>query len=195
MPALPPGLAGVADIKKKTSITVQKTTLLFLHEKRSAPFRLCKNDPVTSESPADAVIVPARAITVKFKTCHLTSSTPTELATLRASMQFIVQESSQEWLVVSDTKAILNCLTSSFHHGFNKHLMADITLLHHHAIDKDHSIAHQWTPGHCGIYGNDSGDKVAQRAQDGIHCIALLSREPCSYKSSLDSKQTDTGPL
>ncbi|XP_075723948.1 uncharacterized protein LOC142766021 [Rhipicephalus microplus] len=52
-------------------------------------------------------------------------------------------------------------------------LAAEIRILHHQAIEKQHSIVYQWIPRHCGIYGNDHADEAARSAHDGTQYTAI----------------------
>ena len=115
------------------------------------------------------MFIPAKSVTIKFKTSHLTSSTAAELAAIRAALEFVVEQPSQAWSIFSDSKAAFQCLMSPFRYGPNEQLVAAIRLLHHHAIEKQHNIAYQWIPGHCGIYGNDRADEAARSAHDSDH--------------------------
>uniref|UniRef100_A0A131YXR6 Tick transposon n=1 Tax=Rhipicephalus appendiculatus TaxID=34631 RepID=A0A131YXR6_RHIAP len=62
---------------------------------------------------------------------------------------------------------------SPLRHGPNEQLAADIRLLHHHAIENQHSIAYQWIPGHCGIHGNDRADEAARSAHDATQSTSI----------------------
>uniref|UniRef100_L7LY72 ribonuclease H n=1 Tax=Rhipicephalus pulchellus TaxID=72859 RepID=L7LY72_RHIPC len=170
-------IPGIQRKKQSSNLALQQATLLFLHEKHSGRLHIYTDGSVSSASSAGAVVIPEKSVTIKFKTSHLTSSTAAELTAIRAALEFVVKEPPQAWSIFSDSKAALQCIMSPFRRGPNEQLVADIRILHHRAVEKQHNIVYQWIPGHCGIYGNDRADEAARSAHDALHCAAIpLSR-------------------
>lgn len=129
-----------------------------------------------SGSSTGAFVIPSRSITVKFKTSHVTTSTGSELAALRAAVEFVTQESPSRWAIFCDSKAALQCVRS-LRRGNYHQMVYRINEICHRAADQGHDIVLQWLPGHCGISGNHLADDAARCAHDGAPTLLIpLSR-------------------
>uniref|UniRef100_L7LY27 Putative tick transposon n=1 Tax=Rhipicephalus pulchellus TaxID=72859 RepID=L7LY27_RHIPC len=176
-PAIPPWCfippevhLNVPGIRKKSELSspvLKQLSLILLHEKYADHVHVYTDGSTTLQRSSGAVVVPAKAITVSFKTDHPTTSTAAELAALRAALRVVNHEQPQRWSVFSDSKAALQSLLSALRHGPYEQLVFEVRYLLHTSIEKGHHVKFQWLPSHCGVIGNEHADNAARSALQG----------------------------
>lgn len=176
----------VPGIRKKAELSapaLKQMILLMLHEEYKDHVKLYTDGSTTVGGSAGAVIFPARAETIQFRTSHKTTSTAVELAALRSALRRIDQETPQKWSIFTDSKPALQCLHNALRRGPQDQLALEIRQLYHHLIDEGHDISFQWLPGHCGIIGNEHADNAAKNAhENGVMEPIPLSRSDAAAK-------------
>uniref|UniRef100_L7LZE3 Putative tick transposon n=1 Tax=Rhipicephalus pulchellus TaxID=72859 RepID=L7LZE3_RHIPC len=160
----------VPGIKKKAELSspvLKQLSLRLMHEKYTDHVHIYTDGSTTIRSSSGAVVVPARGVTVSFKTDHPTSSTAAELAALRTALCVLNREQPQRWSIFTDSKAALQSLLSALRHGPYEQLVFEIRHLIHTSSEKGHQVTFQWLPSHCGVIGNEHADNAARSALQG----------------------------
>uniref|UniRef100_L7M1K8 Putative tick transposon n=1 Tax=Rhipicephalus pulchellus TaxID=72859 RepID=L7M1K8_RHIPC len=173
-PSMPPwGLIrptvhlSVPGIRKKSELSspvLKQLSLLLLHERYADSVHIYTDGSTNLQFSSGAVVVPARAITISFRTDHPTTSTAAELAALRAALCFVNREPPQQWSIFSDSKAALQSMLSALRRGPYEQLVFEIRGLLHASHEKGHHVTFQWLPSHCGVIGNEHADNAARAA-------------------------------
>uniref|UniRef100_L7LZN4 ribonuclease H n=1 Tax=Rhipicephalus pulchellus TaxID=72859 RepID=L7LZN4_RHIPC len=175
-----PGIRKKADL---SSPALKQLTLLMLHEQYKDHVKLYTDGSTTVGGSAGAVIFPAKAESIQFRTSHKTTSTAAELAALRSALRRIDREVPLKWSIFTDSKPALQCLRTALRRGPQDQLLLEIRQLYHQLTDKGHDITFQWLPGHCGITGNEHADDAAKNAhENGVMEPIPLSRSDAAAK-------------
>lgn len=182
-----PGISKKADL---SSPALRQLTLLHLYENYRDSTHIYTDGSVLPSSSAAAIVIPAKATTIKFKTTHATTSTAAELAALLTALHHIGDEPPHKWTIFCDSKAALQSLLSPLRRGPHEQLIFHITETLHHISDAGHEITFQWLPSHCGIIGNERADHAARSAHtEERHVPIPLSRTDAARKLRLLARQ------
>uniref|UniRef100_A0A6M2CZP6 ribonuclease H n=1 Tax=Rhipicephalus microplus TaxID=6941 RepID=A0A6M2CZP6_RHIMP len=187
----------IPGIKKKSNhsrVALKQTTLLLLHKLYLGRTQIYTDGSVLSSSSSGAAVIPAAAMTIKFKLSHMTTSTASELAAIRAALQYLVQERPGKWVIFCDSKAALQSLQSAMRRRSHEQLVQKIRHCHHEALARGHDVIYQWLPGHIGITGNQLADDAARSAHEGTRVVPIpLSRNDAArqlYLLARDLRRT-----
>uniref|UniRef100_A0A131Z0Q1 Tick transposon n=1 Tax=Rhipicephalus appendiculatus TaxID=34631 RepID=A0A131Z0Q1_RHIAP len=160
----------VPGIRKKSDLSspvLKQLSLLLLHERYADSVHIYTDGSTNLQCSSGAVVVPARVITISFRTDHPTTSTAAELAALRTALCLVTREPPQQWSIFSDSKAALQSVLSAMRRGPYEQLVFEIRCLLHTAHEKGHHVTFQWLPSHCGVIGNEHADNAARAALEG----------------------------
>ena len=80
-----------------------------------------------------------------------------ETSALQNAVAYIAEMKPQKTVILTDSKAALQSLTSNTHDQPIYHLLKDLQLLLHEC-----TVVLQWIPAHCGIPGNERADRLAK---------------------------------
>uniref|UniRef100_L7LSY4 ribonuclease H n=1 Tax=Rhipicephalus pulchellus TaxID=72859 RepID=L7LSY4_RHIPC len=170
----------IPGLQKKSALpapALKQLSLFFLHETYKNHVHIYTDGSTTVSSSGGAVVIPAREITLRLKTSHVTTSTAAELTALRCALEYIDSERPSRWAVFSDSKPALQCVRSVLRRGCHEQLTYEIVRLHHRVKEKGHEVDFQWIPGHCGISGNVSADNAARTSHEQETTVPIpLSR-------------------
>ncbi|XP_049513785.1 uncharacterized protein LOC125940978 [Dermacentor silvarum] len=184
----------VPGIRKKTDLStlaLKQAALDCLHTFYFDRIPIYTDGSSAQTSSTGAVVI-SRSMSITYETCHVTSSTASELVALRGAIDYINNQPANRWSILCDSRAPLQCLLSALHRGSYEQLVSEIREMHHHTIAKGHDVVFQWLPTHCGISGNNIADEAARKAHEGANLVSVsLSRtDAAQHLSKLAHRMT-----
>lgn len=170
-------IPGITNKLSHSTVALRQLTLSLLNDAYELRTQVYTDGSVSATSSTGAFIIPTLQVTRKFKVSHITTSTATELAALRAAVNYIVETPPRKWVIFCDSKAALQSLQSALRRKTHEQLVFETREVLHQALMNGHDIIFQWLPGHCGIVGNDLADDAARSAHKETLTVPIpLSR-------------------
>ena len=97
-----------------------------------------------------------------------------ETPALQNAVAYIAEMKPQKTIILTDSKATLQSLTSNTPDQPIHQLLKDLQLIPHEC-----TVVLQWIPAHCGIPGNEGADRLAKSESKQPHpCLPPLTRKP-----------------
>lgn len=121
--------------------------------------------------------IPSLDACIQARLSHVTSSTASGLAAIRAAVPYVGAESPSFWAIFVDSKSTLQTLFTMKKYSPNLPLAHDILETARQASSRGHLFIIQWIPGHSGITGNVIADGAARNAHESAITVSIpLSR-------------------
>ena len=115
-----------------------------------------------------------------------------ETSALQNAVAYIAEMKPQKTVILTDSKAALQSLTSNTPDQPIHQLLKDLQLLPHEC-----TVVLQWIPAHCGIPGNERADRLAKTGSKQLQPTStstyqeaktlLRNRQKCQWKKPLET--------
>ena len=173
-----PELEGVSG-REDSHLTIQAATERILNEWNAdvTIYTDGSADAGRRDGGSAAVVVmnddPPRTETIKRRGAFLTSSFEEEYQAMVSATEWIATNSSSSTrvLILTDSQSLCKALQGTSHDIDPLRLCFDACTA---------KIRIQWTPGHCGVSGNEAADRAANEAR-----LLAEDRRPISYRGVL----------
>ena len=113
---------------------------------------------------------------------------------------YIAEMKPQKTVILTDSKAVLQSLTSNTPDQPIHQLLKDLQLLPHEC-----TVVLQWIPAHCGIPGNERADRLAKTGSKQLQPTStstyqeaktlLRNRQKCQWKKATGDYNPSTDPI
>lgn len=146
------------------ALVLKQLALDLLSSRYSSSNAVYTDGSSTSDSSSSAFAIPSVSLTRGYRLSHRTSSTSAELYAILLFLRYALDCDPQQWVVCTDSKAALQCIKCAGIRGSLAPIVTDILTQLKSLLDRGHTVAFQWVPGHCGIPGNHMADEAATTA-------------------------------
>ncbi|XP_042148312.1 uncharacterized protein LOC121837049 [Ixodes scapularis] len=164
---------GIASKKTMPTPVITQTVLEYIN-RTYASFRHVFTDGSTmTASSTLGAYIPSLDACIQARLSHVTSSTASELAAIRAAVARVGAESPSFWAIFVDSKTALLTLSTMKKCSPNLQLAQDILEATRQASCKGHQFIIQWIPGHSGITGNVIADRAARNAHESDITVSI----------------------
>ena len=123
-----------------------------------------------------------------------------ETSALQNAVAYIAEMKPQKTVILTDSKAALQSLTSNTPDQPIHQLLKDLQLLPHEC-----TVVLQWIPAHCGIPGNERADRLAKTGSKQLQPTStstyqeaktlLRNRQKCQWKKATGDYNPSTDPI
>ena len=123
-----------------------------------------------------------------------------ETSALQNAVAYIAEMKPQKTVILTDSKAALQSLTSNTPDQPIHQLLKDLQLLPHEC-----TVVLRWIPAHCGIPGNERADRLAKSGSKQLQPmststyqeakILLRNRQKCQWKRATGDYNPSTDPI
>ena len=122
-----------------------------------------------------------------------------ETSALQSAVAYMAEMKPQKTVILTDSKAALQYLTSNTPDQPIHQLQRDLQLLPH-----EYTVVLQWIPAHCRIPGNERADRLAKAGSKQLQLmststyqeakILLRCRQKCQWKRATGDHNPSTDP-
>ena len=123
-----------------------------------------------------------------------------ETSALQNAVAYIAEMKPQKTVILTDSKAALQSLTSNTLDQSINQLLKDLQLLPHEC-----TVVQQWIPAHCGIPGKERADRLAKTGSKQLQSMStstyqetktlLRNRQKCQWKKATGDYNPSTDPI
>ncbi|XP_042144673.1 uncharacterized protein LOC121834846, partial [Ixodes scapularis] len=188
-------IPGITSKTKMSAPVITQIALEYINKSYNSFRHIYTDGSTMTSSSALGVYILSMRTSIKAKLSHVTSSTATELAAIRAAVTQAGTEKPQFWAIFVDSKPSLYILSSMKKSGPYLQLAQDILEAARQASCQGHHFILQWVPAHSGITGNILADRAARDAHESIVIVSIPFSRPDSNSMIRNIGQEITSSL